>query len=118
MELQILGKLIIISIFSLILFHYFNNFENINIKNRKIKEVLLFDKAFQYDKLNLNINDKIVFRNVSLLRHNVTIKDYDIPNSPLLNQFESHTVLLSKPGAYIFNLSLYEDIEPLTVIVK
>lgn len=118
MELQILGILILLTIFVGIFLHFLKNFNNIKVNISKEKTVLLYDKTFQYDTLNLNLNDKIIFRNVSLLRHNVTTKDMDIPNSPLLYQFDTHTVRFSKQGVYEFNMSLYDDIKPLIVIVK
>ena len=117
-EIQILGIIILVIIVLLMLEYYkLNKSRILNTKNEDVFVSILNDQ-FQFDNLNIKVGDKVIFRNMSMLRHNITNNYENIPNSPLLLQYDTFEYRFNKPGSFIFKSSLYDDMEDIVINVN
>lgn len=81
---------------------------------------IVFIKDFKFipNVLEITVGDTVFWINKDQVRHTVISDNDFIPNSEILLYNEDFEHTFAQPGIYIFSSSLYEQVEPMMVIVK
>lgn len=119
MELQIIGIIIIIIIIISLyeITKYIKN-KNVIISSSNTHLITISDMEWSKSKININIGDKVVWKNLTDLRIQIAINDDSIANSNLLDNYDEHQYTFLKSGEYVFYTPLYKKLGRFTVIVS
>ena len=118
MELQLLGYTILLVLIFILIEYYRLNKNRLLNTEQKDHYIYITDKEFQFKSLDIKVGDKVIWRNMSNLRHNISSNYENIPNSPLLLKFDSYSFRFNKKGSFVFFSSLYPEMEKLMINVN
>lgn len=79
--------------------------------------ITIANMEFSEEELNIRTGDRLIFKNLDNVRHQVVNNIKEIPNSKILTNYEEYSLIITYPGKYIFSSPLYKKMNKLVVNV-